>query len=118
MLAQGFSTRRGRRSAWLHRDAVNQRLRPRRGARLAALLNGGAIPDMFDYDVVLQPEGTFIGTLNEMQPLITGFGGYRRLEPGLSLVGEAGATQYDLSEWILLDLRIGEAWRRVGDTRA
>lgn len=65
MLAQGFSTRRGRRSAWLHRDAVNHRLRPRRGARLAALLNGGAIPDMFDFDVILQPEGTFIGTLNE-----------------------------------------------------
>jgi ATP-dependent helicase Lhr and Lhr-like helicase len=65
MLADGFSTRRGRRSAWLHRDAVNKTLRARKGARLAAIMNGGAIPDQFNYDVVLQPEGHAIGTLNE-----------------------------------------------------
>ncbi|MDH3639157.1 MAG: DEAD/DEAH box helicase, partial [Gammaproteobacteria bacterium] len=65
MLATGFSTRRGRRSAYLHRDAVNHRLRGRRGARLTALMNGGAIPDQFDYDVVLEPEEQRIGTLNE-----------------------------------------------------
>ncbi len=65
MLAEGFATRRGRRAALLHHDRVNRRLRPRRGARLTALLNGGAIPDLFDYDVILQPEGAFIGTLNE-----------------------------------------------------
>jgi ATP-dependent Lhr-like helicase len=65
MLARGFSTRRGRRGAWLHRDRVNGRLRARRGARLAALLNGGTIPDLFDYDVILQPAGVFVGTLNE-----------------------------------------------------
>src|SRR5689334_4159456 len=34
MLAEGFSTKRGRRSTYLHHDAVNQRLRGRRGARL------------------------------------------------------------------------------------
>jgi ATP-dependent Lhr-like helicase len=65
MLSEGFHTRRGRRSAYLHRDAVHGRLRPRRGARLTALLNGGAIPDQFDYDVILQPQGMFVGTLNE-----------------------------------------------------
>ncbi len=65
MLAEGFSTRRGRRSAYLHRDAVNRRLRPRKGAKLTAVTNGGAIPDQFDYDVFLEPEGHFIGTLNE-----------------------------------------------------
>ncbi len=65
MLADGFSTRRGRRSAWLHYDAVNGLLRARRGAKLAAVLNGGVIPDLFDYDVILQPESLFIGTLNE-----------------------------------------------------
>ena len=27
MLAEGFSTKRGRRSAYIHHDAVNQRLR-------------------------------------------------------------------------------------------
>ena len=65
MLSDGFHTRRGRRGAYLHRDAVNGMLRPRKGARLTALINGGAIPDQFDYDVILQPEGIFVGTLNE-----------------------------------------------------
>jgi len=65
MLANGFHTRRGRRGAYLHRDAVNGVLRPRRSARLTALTNGGAIPDQFDYDVILQPEGLFVGNLNE-----------------------------------------------------
>ena len=65
MLADGYSTRRGRRGATLHYDAVNRVLRARRGARLAAVTNAGVIPDQFDYDVVLQPEGHRIGTLNE-----------------------------------------------------
>lgn len=65
MLAEGFSTRRGRRSAYIHYDAVNGRVRPRQGARLTALTNGGAIPDLFDYDVILTPDGLKIGTLNE-----------------------------------------------------
>ncbi|MFQ5983626.1 MAG: DEAD/DEAH box helicase, partial [Woeseiaceae bacterium] len=57
MLSQGFSTRRGRRGAYLHHDAVNGRLRARRGAKLTAVTNGGAIPDQFDYEVMLSPEG-------------------------------------------------------------
>jgi ATP-dependent Lhr-like helicase len=65
MLSEGFSTRRGRRGAHLHRDAVNRRLRPRRGARLTALTCGGTIPDQADYDVILEPEGRPIGTVNE-----------------------------------------------------
>ncbi|HEV7395483.1 MAG TPA: DEAD/DEAH box helicase, partial [Pyrinomonadaceae bacterium] len=65
MLAEGFSTKRGRRSAYLHHDAVNQRLRGRRGARLAAIMSGGAIPDTADYAVVLEPSGLVIGSLNE-----------------------------------------------------
>jgi ATP-dependent Lhr-like helicase len=65
MLADGFSTRRGRRAAHLHYDAVNRRLRARRGARLTAITNGGVIPDQFDYDVILSPEGFRVGTLNE-----------------------------------------------------
>jgi ATP-dependent Lhr-like helicase len=65
MLAEGFSTRRGRRSAYLHRDAVNRRLRARRGARLTAITCGGAIPDNADYQVILEPTGTFVGTLHE-----------------------------------------------------
>ncbi|MBE9549023.1 MAG: DEAD/DEAH box helicase [Proteobacteria bacterium] len=65
MLAQGYASRRGRRAAWLFYDAVNQRLKPRPAARLTALMNAGTIPDQFDYRVVLQPQGFFIGSLNE-----------------------------------------------------
>ena len=65
MLARGFSTRRGRQSRYIHYDAVNKCIRPRKGAGLTAVTNGGVIPDQFDYDVVLEPEDHFIGTLNE-----------------------------------------------------
>jgi ATP-dependent Lhr-like helicase len=65
MLSDGISTRRGRQSAYLHRDSVNQRLRARRGARLTAITCGGAIPDNADYQVILEPSATFVGTLNE-----------------------------------------------------
>ena len=65
MLAEGYSTRVGQRSAYLHRDAVNGVLRARRGARLTAITSGGAIPDTADYDVVLEPQATKIGTVNE-----------------------------------------------------
>jgi ATP-dependent Lhr-like helicase len=65
MLADGFSTRRGRRGAHIHHDQVNGRMRPRRGARLAALTSGGAIPEVADFRVVLEPAGTFVGTLDQ-----------------------------------------------------
>jgi ATP-dependent Lhr-like helicase len=65
MLADGYSTRRGRRSAHLHYDTVNARLRARRGARLTAVTNGGVIPDQFDCDVILNPEGLRIGSIGE-----------------------------------------------------
>ena len=65
MTADGFATRRGRRAALLHRDEVNATVRGRRGARLLAQTSGGAIPEIADYRVVLEPDDTFIGTLNE-----------------------------------------------------
>jgi ATP-dependent helicase Lhr and Lhr-like helicase len=65
MLAEGFSTRRGRRAALVHHDAVNHRIRARRGALLTALTSGGAIPDNADYRVLLEPGETLIGTVNE-----------------------------------------------------
>ena len=65
MLARGYATRRGRRGALLHYDSLNRKLRARKGARMSAILNGGAIPEVFDYRVLLEPEGHFIGTLNE-----------------------------------------------------
>ena len=65
MLADGFSTRRGRRSALIHHDEINHRVRARRGAGLLALTSGGAIPDNADYRVVVEPSETFVGTVNE-----------------------------------------------------
>jgi ATP-dependent helicase Lhr and Lhr-like helicase len=65
MLAEGFSTRRGRRAAYIHHDMINHRLRGRRGARLMAVTSGGAIPDTADYAVVLEPTETIIGSVNE-----------------------------------------------------
>ncbi len=65
MLEDGFSTKRGRRSALIHHDAIGKRIRGRRGARLAAITCGGAIPDAADYAVVQEPEGLKVGTLDE-----------------------------------------------------
>jgi ATP-dependent Lhr-like helicase len=65
MLAEGFSSRRGRRGGLLHHDVVNGRLRGRRGARLTALTSGGTIPDNSDFQVVLEPEAQVIGSINE-----------------------------------------------------
>ncbi|MEJ2478571.1 MAG: DEAD/DEAH box helicase [Acidihalobacter sp.] len=65
MLAEGYTTRRGRHGALLHHDAVNGLLRGRRNARLTALTSGGTIPDTADYQVLLEPENHVIGTVNE-----------------------------------------------------
>jgi ATP-dependent Lhr-like helicase len=65
MLSEGIETGRGKRAAWLHRDRIHGVLRGRRGARLAALTSGGAIPDTADYRVVADPDDTFVGTVNE-----------------------------------------------------
>jgi ATP-dependent Lhr-like helicase len=65
MLSEGFATRRGRRAALVHRDEVNRVVRARRGSRMTALTSGGAIPEVADYRVILEPEDTFVGTLNE-----------------------------------------------------
>jgi ATP-dependent Lhr-like helicase len=65
MLADGFSTRVGPRGSYIHRDAVNKRLRERRGARLTAVTSGGTIPETGDYNVLLEPQSTIVGTVNE-----------------------------------------------------
>src|SRR5262245_37164898 len=65
MLAEGFTTRRGRRGALIHRDQVNGILRSRKGARLTALTSGGTIPDNADFQVVLEPQSLVVGTVNE-----------------------------------------------------
>ncbi len=64
-LSEGVSLRRGRAGVHLHRDRVNGRLKGRRGGRITALTNGGAIPDTFTFNVVAEPEGKVVGTLDE-----------------------------------------------------
>ncbi|MDR7546517.1 MAG: DEAD/DEAH box helicase, partial [Armatimonadota bacterium] len=65
MLSDGIADRRGRAGAFLHRDRVHGLLRARRGARMAAITSGGAIPDVADYDVIEDPSGAFVGKVNE-----------------------------------------------------
>ena len=65
MLSEGIAARRGRYGAYLHRDRVNGKLRARRGARIAAITSGGAIPDNALYTVVAEPEGMVVGTVDE-----------------------------------------------------
>lgn len=64
-LAEGYAGRRGRFSAYLHRDTVNKRVKGRRNARLAAITSGGAIPETALLTVVAEPEAKVIGTLDE-----------------------------------------------------
>ncbi|MBZ4415296.1 DEAD/DEAH box helicase [Myxococcus sp. RHSTA-1-4] len=65
VLSEGIAAARGRAGIHLHRDRVNQRLKGRRGVRITALTNGGAIPDTFTFSVTAEPEGKVVGTLDE-----------------------------------------------------
>ena len=65
MLSEGIASKRGRYGAYVHRDRVNKKLRARRGARLAAITSGGAIPDNSLYAVVAEPDGLVVGTVDE-----------------------------------------------------
>ena len=110
VLSEGFATSRGRRGAYLHRDEVNRRIRPRRSARLTAITNGGAIPDNFDYEVRLEPEGLRIGSVNEDLALESATGdifqlgnhSYRILgvQPGVVRVADAKGAPATLPFWL------------------
>ncbi len=65
MLADGIATARGRGHAYLFHDRIHHRLKGRRGARLAAITSGGAIPDTANYAVVAEPDGTVVGSVDE-----------------------------------------------------
>jgi ATP-dependent Lhr-like helicase len=64
-VSEGAAPRMGRAGALVHRDRVNGVLRGRKAARIVAATNGGAIPDVADYRVVLDPDETPVGTVNE-----------------------------------------------------
>ncbi|WP_439859440.1 DEAD/DEAH box helicase [Pseudomonas sp. MBLB4136] len=122
MLAEGYSGRRGVRAAYLHRDAVNRRLRGRRGARLTALTSGGTIPDSGDYAVLLEPQGLPIGSLNEDFAIESMAGdifqlgnqSYRilRIEPGKVRVEDARGLPPSIPFWL------GEAPGRTDELSA
>ena len=109
MLSEGIATSRGRRGAFLHRDQVNHRLRGRRGARLAAITSGGAIPDTSQYQVVAEPEGTVVGSLDEdfaVESLVgdifllgTTSWRIRRVEPGRVRVEDAHGAAPSVPFW-------------------
>ncbi len=65
ILCNGIESTRGRYGAYLMHDGVHGRLHARRGARMVAISNGGAIPDAALFNVILQPEGVQIATLDE-----------------------------------------------------
>ena len=81
----------------------------------SAFVDGSTV-EMLAWELIDTSDELFIGTLNYFEErLLTEFGGYKRLEQQLSLTGQSQATRYDLSQWILLDLRIGQAWRLAGE---
>jgi ATP-dependent helicase Lhr and Lhr-like helicase len=110
MLAEGIATRRGRAGARLHRDAVGRRLTARRGARLIAITSGGAIPDTASYQVVLEPDETPIGTLDEDfaiesmagDVILLGNSSWRirRVESGKVRVEDAGGAPSTIPFWL------------------
>ncbi len=109
LAAEGVQTGRGVRSHWVHHDDVNGEVRGRRGARMAALTSGGAIPELGDYRVLLDPDDTFIGSVNEdwatesMPGDIFTLGTHswriRRIEPGVVRVVDAEGLPPTIPVW-------------------
>ncbi len=122
MLADGFATRRGRRAALIHRDQVNARIRGRRSAGITAMLNGGAIPDTADYDVIREPAGLVVGSVHEDFAVESMAGDIFQLgatawrilkvEPGKIRVEDAAGQPPNLPFWI------GEAPGRTAELSA
>ena len=65
LLTRGWNPNRGKQQAFLFHDRVRNRLRARRGARLAAITSGGAIPDTATYAVIAEPQGNTVGSVDE-----------------------------------------------------
>jgi ATP-dependent helicase Lhr and Lhr-like helicase len=110
MLSEGIATSRGRSGALLHRDGANLWLRGWRGSRLPALTSGGAIPDNANYDVILEPDGTQIGTIDEDfavesmagDVILLGNSSWRirRVEPGKVRVEDARGAAPTIPFWL------------------
>ncbi len=119
MLSEGVSDRRGRVGAHVHRDRIAGMLRGRRGARLAAIQSGGAIPDNNTYTVVQWPEETQVGTIDEDFAIESSAGDVfqlgntswriRRVEAGRVLVEDAKGQPPTIPFWV------GEAPARTAE---
>jgi len=109
MLAEGIRTGRGRRAYYLHRDQVNGTLKARRGARLAALTSGGAIPELGDFRVVAEPDEAVLGTVSEDWAVESSIGDIfllgthswriRKVEPGVVRVVDAQGAPPSVPFW-------------------
>ena len=128
LVSQGVVTGRGRRGAHLHRDRVNGVLRPRRGARLTAVTSGGAIPDVADFRVVLEPGDTLVGTVNEDWAIESMAGDVfllgsaswriRKVEPGTVRVVDAKGASPTVPFWLgEAPARTAELSQAVSDLR-
>jgi ATP-dependent helicase Lhr and Lhr-like helicase len=110
LFAEGITTGRGRRAAYLHRDQVNGTVKGRRGARLAALTSGGAIPELGDYRVLAEPDNALVGTVNEDWAIESMAGDIfllgttswriRRVEPGVVRVEDAHGAPPSVPFWL------------------
>ena len=110
MLSNGVAGRWGRGGAYLHRDGVNHRVKARRGARLAAVSNGGAIPDAADYRVIAEPDGAMVGAVHEDFAIESMAGDIfllgnapwkiRRVEQGVVRVEEAQGQPPTIPFWL------------------
>ena len=133
MLATGIGEGGGRSNPLLHRDRINGVVKPRRAARMTAILNGGTIPETGDYRVIKEPEGAFIGTVNEDFAIETAAGDIfllgstswkiRRVEnKGIVRVEDAHGAPPTIPFWlgeapgrsIELSAAVGELRREIG----
>ncbi len=122
MVAEGYASRRGVRAGLLHRDAVNRKLRGRKGGRMTALMSGGTIPDTGDYAVLMEPEALVVGSVNEDFAVESTAGdifqlgntSYRvlRVEPGRVRVEDAQGAPPSIPFWL------GEAPGRTDELSA
>ncbi len=109
LLAEGIRTGRGRRAYYLHRDQVNGTVKGRRGARLAALTSGGAIPELGDFRVIVEPDEVQVGSVHEEWAVESRPGDVfllgthswriRRVEPGTVRVTDAHGAPPSVPHW-------------------
>ena len=109
LVSTGVQTGRGARGRYVFHDAVNGEVRGRPGASLAALTSGGAIPEIGDYRVVVEPDDTFIGSVNEDWAVESMAGDIfllgthswqiRRVEAGVVRVRDAGNAPPTVPFW-------------------